>query len=658
MIARLTQRVPTGPELMISPARPCPKKEEKMKRRIGTLLLGLVVLIFSLFGSGVQASAAGSVTVSVEKFSIGQGYLMEPAVIALEEGETAAELIVRVLEDQGIDTEYDGTPINGFYLSAVEDSGADAIIAPLYAVLRIARDYDLLDPRNKAGYLGEFDYTFMSGWMYSVNHVFFNVGASDYAPQDGDVIRWQFTLYGYGADLGSTLMSKPYLVTADKDALTAKVAEANGRTDAATVKGSKAYKNALTALKDLESGQEKVDAVLTELTAYLNTGTDAASLDTMTMVTVSLSPGANLAAYQGAISVAGVTLDKIVLLLEEGDASALTAAVTPFDASDKAMTWASDHEDVAAVDNAGTVTAVSPGEAVITVTTNDGNRTASCHVTVTEVATIVPVIGIALNKTELSLITGDTEILNAVLAPENASDQKVTWTSNHADIAKVDAEGKVTAVSPGEAVITVTSHDGDYATSCTVMVQAKPIEGMEDVVQGVWYYDSIDWAMRKGTMLGVSSTRFGVNDTMTRAMFVTVLYRYAGEPSAAGSNPFLDVPWDTWYTDAVIWANKEGIAKGIGGNRFAPDTPITREEIVTMLDRYLRENAITLPDAEEAADFADEAKISAWAKEAVAAMQKAGIVMGKENHNFAPQDNTTRAEAATVFWRLDLATER
>ena len=160
------------------------------------------------------------------------------------------------------------------------------------------------------------------------------------------------------------------------------------------------------------------------------------------------------------VSVTDVTLNKTSTSIQVGGTETLTATVSPKDAANKKVTWKS--EEIATVDANGKVTAVKVGEATITVTTEDGGKTATCKVTVIE--TSVAVTGVTLNKTELILDTGGSETLTATVAPADATNQKVT------EIATVDANGKVTAVKVGEATITVTTEDGGKTATCKVSV--------------------------------------------------------------------------------------------------------------------------------------------------------------------------------------------
>lgn len=166
-----------------------------------------------------------------------------------------------------------------------------------------------------------------------------------------------------------------------------------------------------------------------------------------------------------AVPVTGVTLDKTELSLLTGETGTLTATVQPDTATDKSVTWASDDQTVATVDQSGTVTAVAPGTATVTATTADGGHTARCVVTVTR-----PVTGVTLDKTELSLFTGNTETLTATVQPADATNRDVTWSSSDDTVATVDKNGIVSAVGAGEATITVTTAEGGYTAACLVQV--------------------------------------------------------------------------------------------------------------------------------------------------------------------------------------------
>ena len=111
----------------------------------------------------------------------------------------------------------------------------------------------------------------------------------------------------------------------------------------------------------------------------------------------------------------------------------------------------------------------------------------------------------------------------------------------------------------------------------------------EDVAAGSYYHDAVLWAVEQGITVGTSATTFSPDDTCTRAHIVTFLWRAQQSPAAGSANPFLDVASDAYYTDAVLWAVKNGITVGTNaaGTTFSPDDDCTRAQIVTLLFRCL-----------------------------------------------------------------------
>ncbi len=153
----------------------------------------------------------------------------------------------------------------------------------------------------------------------------------------------------------------------------------------------------------------------------------------------------------------------------------LVATVQPANATVKTVTWSSSNTAVAEVSSTGEVTAKAVGTANITVTsTDDTSKTDVCVVTV--VAANVPVTGVNLNKTSLTLEAQAFETLLATVLPETATNKNVTWQSANEDVATVDASGKVTGVAQGTTTITVRTVDGNFSKTCTVNVTPRITE--------------------------------------------------------------------------------------------------------------------------------------------------------------------------------------
>lgn len=174
------------------------------------------------------------------------------------------------------------------------------------------------------------------------------------------------------------------------------------------------------------------------------------------------------------IVVPEIALNKNELVLEKGKTERLIASFTPAETPDKGHVWSSSAPGVALVDETGMVTAVEPGEAVITATALVGKKKATCRITVVD--KVVKVTGVSVKPAEAKMVAGDELTLEAIVTPENATNKSVVWTSGDGKIATVDAAGKVTAIAEGKVAIKATTKDGDKTASCQITVVNKGVE--------------------------------------------------------------------------------------------------------------------------------------------------------------------------------------
>lgn len=180
----------------------------------------------------------------------------------------------------------------------------------------------------------------------------------------------------------------------------------------------------------------------------------------------------------------------------------------------------------------------------------------------------------------------------------------------------------------------------------------SPVPNFTDI-SGHWAKEHILFTVSRGLFSGISETTFSPNTTLTRGMFVTALGRLSGiNPADYQTGRFTDVKADAYYAPYVNWAAKTGIVDGTTSTTFAPDSNITREQMAVIMKNYAGKMGCSIPKTLEAVTFADNAQISSWAKDAVKAMQQAGVLSGKENNRFDPKGSATRAEAATVLHRF------
>jgi|GEM_PF-3522858 len=184
------------------------------------------------------------------------------------------------------------------------------------------------------------------------------------------------------------------------------------------------------------------------------------------------------------------------------------------------------------------------------------------------------------------------------------------------------------------------------------------INPFTDVNESNWFYPDVQFAVESGLFNGTSDTTFSPNAAMTRGMLVTVLYRMQTVvPAVQYDNPFADVQDDAYYADAVKWAFHNGIVVGVSDSQFAPNTPITRQQAATILERYMTFKGINVVVTQEFRVFADGDSISDWAAPAVQLMSKLGVINGKPGDVFDPHAGATRAEVAAMLHRFVEAVE-
>lgn len=185
---------------------------------------------------------------------------------------------------------------------------------------------------------------------------------------------------------------------------------------------------------------------------------------------------------------------------------------------------------------------------------------------------------------------------------------------------------------------------------------AEKADDFTDVSRSDWYYQFVDYVTSKGYFNGTAETTFAPAENMTRAMFVTVLFRFDGAKGDRSQSAFTDVAPGEWYTDAINWAAANRIVDGVGNGKFAPNDPITRAQMCAMIERYLtlykKAWKVTLPETGSVSVMVDENAIPAYALAAVKQCQRHGLVNGFEDGTFRPNELSTRAQVAAVIYRM------
>lgn len=168
--------------------------------------------------------------------------------------------------------------------------------------------------------------------------------------------------------------------------------------------------------------------------------------------------------------------------------------------------------------------------------------------------------------------------------------------------------------------------------------------GFSDVAADAWYAEAVMYCREHGLMNGTTDTTFEPEASLTRAMLVTILYRSAGSPAVTGEDSFTDTVEGAYYEDAVVWASQQDLIGGYGDGRFGTNEPITRQQMTAIFWRYAGS-----PEPTAEATFSDAASAAAYAASAVAWASANGVVCPVSGDVFAPEQNATRAQAASAL---------
>ena len=265
------------------------------------------------------------------------------------------------------------------------------------------------------------------------------------------------------------------------------------------------------------------------------------------------------------------------------------------------------------------------------------------EVTLTKyVAPPVPSYSISIAETE------NGKVVTSAANAEEGAEVKLTVTADEGyELAKLtvaDAEGNELAISGSEGVYTFVM--GSANVTVTATFQAIVIPAFEDVSEGAYYYEAVQWAAKNQIAKGKTETLFAPLDNASRAEVVSFLWRQAGKPEPTNSaNVFEDVSEEAYYYKAVLWAVEAGVVKGKSETVFAPDATITRAELVTMLYRLAN---VAAPEGEIA--FTDVAA-DAYYAEAVLWASQNGITEGTGDDTFQPNVACNRAQVITFLYR-------
>ena len=355
--------------------------------------------------------------------------------------------------------------------------------------------------------------------------------------------------------------------------------------------------------------------------------------------------------------VTGISLNKTELSLYTGREEKLTATVKPDNANDRTLIWSSSNPEVATVDSNGNVKAIGRGEAVITATANDGSgETATCTVTVRKKSS-----GGSVFFWDLKFDTNGGSDIDTVTeweystidldeyVPEKEGYKFVGWYDDEDFEKKID-EVYLTEDTTVYAKWEKIEEEVPEESEETEEVEETETISFLDVKESDWFYEAVSYAVENGLMRGMSEDIFAPNTSLTREMLAVVLYNVEGQPEGTEANTFTDVKGDMWYTEAILWANENGIVAGYDNGAYGVGDLITREQFATILYRYAQFKGYdTTQGGMAVREFSDYENISDYARPAMAWAVNAGIMGGMDDGTLMPQGKATRAEAATML---------
>ena len=368
---------------------------------------------------------------------------------------------------------------------------------------------------------------------------------------------------------------------------------------------------------------------------------------------------------QVSVTVKSLNLDRDSVFLyhnTDNNTVQLNAEVDPKNAT---VSWESNNNSVATVDQNGLVTAHSNGTAIITA--KAGNQSDSCTIYVsTYTYTGDYNYPVTIGKTEHGTVTiakedqwaNDGEKITVTVTPDDAYmlDELVIKDKAGKELqVKDNGDGTYTFTMP-EGAVTITAtfvEDPDWVEPEPEEPTPEPSTDVtdifSDVTPGAWYVDVVQYAYDYGLMTGTSATTFEPDTTTSRAMIVSILHRLEGSPSV-GTSDFSDVASGAWYAGPVAWAAENGIVAGFEDGTFGPNDPITREQMASILYRYAEYKGIDTSARADLSAYSDQP--SAWAQDVMEWANAEGLINGTTATTLDPQGTATRAQVAAMLERF------
>ncbi|MGM9640198.1 MAG: S8 family serine peptidase [Faecousia sp.] len=262
-------------------------------------------------------------------------------------------------------------------------------------------------------------------------------------------------------------------------------------------------------------------------------------------------------------------------------------------------------------------------------------------------------VDLQADKTEIQV--GET--LTVLDVAENDFNTILNWAVSDESVAEIvesDAHS-VTIKGLKKGTVTVSGGIGEYMAGVEITVVDPAFEAIKSQftdIQNHWAKEDIAEAVYRGLFNGIDEDTFAPDKPITRGQLVTVLYRMEGEPEGAAKSSFADVKDGAYYAEAVNWAAENGIVNGIDEDTFAPNRPVTREQFAAILYRYAEYKELDVTARADLSAFKDADKVSSYAKDALSWAVAEGLIKGVSSTTLAPKGSATRAQAAVLLVRF------
>ena len=363
--------------------------------------------------------------------------------------------------------------------------------------------------------------------------------------------------------------------------------------------------------------------------------------------------------------------EDMTLAADEEKAAALTYDTTVF-LKTVDVVYSVEDNSVADVDTEGNVTAMGPGTTTLTATLLPSGRNTSVKVTVQggesnggssgggtvtagHKVTLPDTVSYGSASASAKQAKAGEQVTITVTPEEGYQTAAVNVIDENGNAVEVtdNGDGTYTFTMPDTAVTVTPVFVKEGGSTCP-RDDSCPMTPFTDADKQAWYHDGVHWAIEKGIMNGTGENTFEPLTSTSRAMIVTMLWRMEGSPQVDDNMTFKDVPDSQWYTDAVRWAEANGIVNGYSEDAFGPDDKVIREQIVTILYRYAQFKGMDVSKSETAYlnDYTDAKDISEWAVKAFRWAVDAGVIQGMTETTLSPKGDAVRAQVATILMRF------